>query len=144
MVFLEKTETLPILLNFVKYIKGAGELIDKKYEVFFKLFQKEEYFECHEILEEVWIEETQRSTKNHPAVVLLQFAVALLHWKRSNFNGAKAVFLNSLSHLENSISALNNLKVDSKKLKESISKAIEEVEKKSNYRVIEIPTIKQK
>lgn len=102
--------------------------MDKRYHEFFKLFEEREYFECHEVLEEIWIEETQCSTKNHPAIVLLQFSVALLHWKRGNFSGAQKVFSKSLEYLENSTSDLENLGIDSSNLKEEIDEILVRIE----------------
>lgn len=114
-------------------------MIDRRYVHFFELFKEREYFECHEVLEEIWIEETNCSTKVHPAIVLLQFSVALLHWERGNFVGALAVFRSSLNYLESLEKELISLTVDSSKLKEIIKKTIEKVENKKPYVEINIP-----
>ncbi|GBU10971.1 hypothetical protein AwErysi_05870 [Erysipelotrichaceae bacterium] len=53
-----------------------------------------DYFECHEIGEELW-----GDTAGHPPskdncyVVLLQFAVALYHWRRGNSLGARSIMV---------------------------------------------------
>lgn len=114
--------------------------MDRRYVKFFQLFEVEKYFESHEILEEIWIEETQCSTRNHPAIVLLQVAVALLHWKKENIQGAIAVFRSSLNHLEKTQVELEYLGINSKKLKKEIELSIEEIIEKKKYRKIEIPT----
>lgn len=116
-------------------------IIDKRYHEFFKLFEERDYFECHEVLEEIWIEETNCTTKNHPAIPLLQFSVALLHWKRENYSGAFKVFQNSFVHLKGSETDLNRLGVDSTRLKEMIKELMLEVENRSTYRFIQIPLL---
>lgn len=113
--------------------------MDTRYHEFFKLFEERDYFECHEVLEEIWIEDTNCTTKNHPAIPLLQFSVALLHWKRENHSGAFKVFQNSLEHLKDSRNDVDRLGVDSTKLRELTEVLMIEIEKKSEYRSVEIP-----
>ncbi|TDL34690.1 DUF309 domain-containing protein [Jeotgalibacillus sp. S-D1] len=47
-----------------------------------------DYFECHEVLEEYWKENTPME-KDSIWVGWIQLAVALYHQRRNNFNGAK-------------------------------------------------------
>ncbi|MGL5057136.1 MAG: DUF309 domain-containing protein, partial [Fusobacteriaceae bacterium] len=67
-----------------------------KYLKFIEVFQTErDFFECHEILEEIWIEETSCETKKHLAITLLLISVGLLHWRNGNYKGAQTVLKNS-------------------------------------------------
>lgn len=92
----------------------------ERYQEFFQLFEREEYFQSHEVLEEIWIVETERKSKNHPAIVLLQFAVAMLHWKRGNIKGATMVLKSALSHLEKTEEKMESLGVEEKNWKTSL------------------------
>lgn len=70
--------------------------MDKRYHEFYHLFTQEEYFTCHEVLEHIWIDETSCKTKSHNAVVLLQYAVGLLHWKKGNTKGSTLLLESTL------------------------------------------------
>lgn len=71
---------------------------DEKFVHFVVLFNvDEDYFECHEVMEELWLEEG-RSTLYQG---LLQAAVGLHHWRNDNFSGAVKLF----SQAENKLTA---------------------------------------
>ncbi|QHW34245.1 DUF309 domain-containing protein [Paenibacillus rhizovicinus] len=71
---------------------------DEKFVHFVVLFNvDEDYFECHEVMEELWLEEG-RSTLYQG---LLQAAVGLHHWRNDNFTGAVKLF----SQAENKLTA---------------------------------------
>lgn len=58
---------------------------DERYLAFISYFNAErDYFECHEVMEELWLEEGR-----HPLLQgLLQAAVGLHHWYNDNYTGA--------------------------------------------------------
>ncbi len=58
---------------------------DERYLAFISYFNADrDYFECHEVMEELWLEEGR-----HPLLQgLLQAAVGLHHWHNDNFTGA--------------------------------------------------------
>ncbi len=49
-------------------------------------FNRGDWFECHETLEELWAEEKGEMRDFYQGI--LQVAVALHHWKNGNFKGA--------------------------------------------------------
>ncbi|HEY6838899.1 MAG TPA: DUF309 domain-containing protein [Geobacteraceae bacterium] len=49
-------------------------------------FNAGEWFECHEILEELWVGESGEARDLYQGV--LQVAVALHHWREGNYRGA--------------------------------------------------------
>lgn len=55
-----------------------------------------DYYECHEVMEELWLEEG----RNPFYQGLLQVAVGLFHFRRENINGAKKLFASALSKLQ--------------------------------------------
>lgn len=62
-----------------------------------RLFNTGEYFECHEVLEELWLAERGPIRRLYQGV--LQIGVALLHRQRGNFNGAVALLQSGLRHI---------------------------------------------
>ncbi|WP_081795709.1 DUF309 domain-containing protein, partial [Paenibacillus darwinianus] len=55
----------------------------------------EDYFECHEVMEELWLEEG----RNLLYQGLLQVAVGLHHWRNDNWSGAVKLFTAALEKL---------------------------------------------
>ena len=69
----------------------------------------EDYFECHEVLEDYWKEIAPRE-KQHPLVGYIQVATGLYHWRRGNVNGARKALKNALMlFMQNNPSAFSEL-----------------------------------
>lgn len=67
-------------------IEGLANVMgDERYWAFISYFNTDrDYFECHEVMEELWLEEGR-----HPLLQgLLQAAVGLHHWGNDNLTGA--------------------------------------------------------
>ncbi len=58
-----------------------------------RLFNEEDFFECHEVLEELWAETDGPAKKYLQG--LIQASVALFHFGNENFGGAKKLYLSS-------------------------------------------------
>ncbi|MBW7477709.1 DUF309 domain-containing protein [Paenibacillus oenotherae] len=71
---------------------------DDRFVHFVVLFNvDEDYYECHEVMEELWLEEG----RNLLYQGLLQAAVGLHHWRNDNYSGAVKLFSqaeNKLAH----------------------------------------------
>lgn len=61
------------------------------------LFNAGAFYECHEVLEELWLQATGNERQLLHA--LIQAAAALLHYQRGNFKGADSVQQRTLSKL---------------------------------------------
>lgn len=60
----------------------------ENYIEFFTYFNgNEDYFECHEVFEELW-KEIAPGEKQHVLVGFIQIATGLYHWRRGNITGA--------------------------------------------------------
>lgn len=59
----------------------------------------EDYFECHEVLEEYW-KEIAPGEKRHPLVGYIQLATSLYHWRRENIAGASRMLQNAIRIFE--------------------------------------------
>ncbi|USG66857.1 DUF309 domain-containing protein [Brevibacillus ruminantium] len=67
----------------------------EQYHQFIELFNKKEYYECHDLLEEIWMEDKS----NKFLQGLLQMAVGLYHFSGGNIKGARWMFTNSRKYL---------------------------------------------
>jgi hypothetical protein len=63
-----------------------------------RLFNAEEFFECHDILEELWSETLGGSKKFYQG--LIQAAISLFHFGNENFGGARKLYASSRKYLE--------------------------------------------
>ncbi len=60
-------------------------------------FNRGDWFECHETLEELWVGEEGETRDFYQGV--LQVAVALNHWREGNFRGAVRVLETGTAYL---------------------------------------------
>jgi len=71
---------------------------DPKLDEFIRLFNEEQFFEAHEVLENLWLVTAGEQKTFYKG--LIQCAVALAHLKKNNSRGAEQVGRRSLSILE--------------------------------------------
>lgn len=71
---------------------------NERYHDALRLFNEEEFFDCHDVLEELWAE-TQGEEKKF-LQGLIQAAIALFHFGNENFGGAKKLYLSSRKLLD--------------------------------------------
>lgn len=69
-----------------------------KYREGLKLFNEEEFYECHDVLEELWADCEGGEKKFLQG--LIQASVALFHFGNENFGGAKKLYHSSRKYLE--------------------------------------------
>ena len=63
-----------------------------------KQFNDGEYFDAHETLEELWIEETGDVRRLYQGI--LQVGVAFHHWRNGNFRGADSLLERGIAYLQ--------------------------------------------
>ena len=63
-----------------------------------RLFNEEEFFECHDVLEELWSETVGPDRKFLQG--LIQASIALFHFGNENFGGAKKLYLSARKNLD--------------------------------------------
>lgn len=68
---------------------------DEYYE-FFKKFNEGEYYECHDLLEEIWMTDK----RNKFLQGMLQVAVAIYHFQNGNIYGSRALFQSAYQYLQ--------------------------------------------
>lgn len=70
---------------------------DSRITKFTELFNSKEFFEAHEVLEDLWIETEGERKDLYKG--LIQCAVAFVHLERGNYRGAKKLFRTSCGYL---------------------------------------------
>ncbi|MGA4719572.1 DUF309 domain-containing protein [Fictibacillus nanhaiensis] len=96
----------------------------------------QDYFECHEVLEEHWKNE---GMKGDLWPGLIQFAVAQYHHRRGNYNGAKRMILSCRVKLQKEQPALNELGLEVKIFLELLDRSIQRIEQKQSFESITLP-----
>ena len=74
------------------------EELPEQYREGLRLFNEEEFFECHDVLEELWSETVGADRKFLQG--LIQASIALFHFGNENFGGAKKLYLSAKKNLE--------------------------------------------
>ena len=72
----------PLFIDYCAYFNGNND-----------------YFECHEVLEEYW-KEIAPKEKFHPLVGYVQLATGMYHWRRSNVTGAARIIEKAILNFE--------------------------------------------
>jgi predicted metal-dependent hydrolase len=91
-------------------------MIDERFHRACEHFDKQEYFEAHEVWEDLWNE--AHGARHAFLQCLIQVAVALHHGRNGNWNGAKKLCASALGYLEKGQSDSDPVAVD--KLKDHV------------------------
>lgn len=70
----------------------------EQYREGLRLFNEEEFFDCHDVLEELWSEATGAEKKFIQG--LIQASIALFHFGNENFGGAKKLYVSARKNLD--------------------------------------------
>ncbi|WP_409301472.1 DUF309 domain-containing protein [Peribacillus sp. SCS-155] len=97
-----------------------------------------DYFECHEVLEEYWKEETPQERNSH-WVGLIQIAVALYHFRRKNMNGALKTINKAHSLLINKKKEIDELGIEHSRLLHILNEIEDRMKKKLPYESVNLP-----
>ncbi len=66
------------------------------YYKFFEQFNKGEYYECHDLLEDIWMVDKRDKFLQG----MLQVAVAIYHFENGNIYGSRALFNSAYKYLQ--------------------------------------------
>lgn len=73
--------------------------MDDRYRKFFELFNERDFYECHEVLEDLWMETVGEERPYYQG--LIQTATAFYHLENGNAAGARKLFTTGLNYLSN-------------------------------------------
>jgi predicted metal-dependent hydrolase len=68
-----------------------------EYLAYVRLFNSGDYFEAHEVLEDLWVVEPGPLRTYYKGLIMM--AVAILHWQRGNPNGARKLHRDARAYL---------------------------------------------
>jgi predicted metal-dependent hydrolase len=77
---------------------NVSDEFPEQYREGLRLFNQEEFFECHDVLEELWSEAIGADRKFIQG--LIQASIALFHFGNDNFGGAKKLYLSARKNLD--------------------------------------------
>ncbi|MDB5391975.1 MAG: hypothetical protein JWM11_7621 [Planctomycetaceae bacterium] len=75
-----------------------------------RLFNEEDFFECHDVLEELWSDTQGPERKFYQG--LIQLSISLFHFGNDNFGGARKLYESSRKYLESFRPAYMNVDLD--------------------------------
>jgi len=74
--------------------------IDPRFKKGLELFNEKEFYECHEVIEQLWLETKKDDSNRDLYKGVIQAAAALYQFKRGILSGAFGLFKTSLRNLE--------------------------------------------
>ncbi len=86
--------------------------VDPRFKKGLELFERKEYFECHEVIEELWLETPAEDSYRDLYKGVIQAAAAIYQKDRGILSGAKGLFRTSVTYLEKYRPAALGLDVD--------------------------------
>ncbi len=72
------------------------QVFPEEYLLFFEKFNTGEYYECHDLLESIWLGDRE----NRYLQGMLQMAVGIYHYEYGNVKGARLMFQSALIYLQ--------------------------------------------
>ncbi len=97
------------LAALVQQCRGSD--LDGHYVAFFQCFNRQEFFEAHEVLEALWLER-RGSSKDHFYKGLIQLAGAFVHVQKGRPQPAAALFNLARCNLEHYRPVCDRLEID--------------------------------
>lgn len=74
--------------------------IDERFQKGLALFNKKEFFDCHEVIEDLWLETGPEDQYRDLYKGVIQAAAALYQFERGILSGALGLYGTSISYLE--------------------------------------------
>lgn len=109
----------------------------EKFEEGCRLFDEGEYFEAHEVWEDLWNE--AEGPRRHYLQGLIQVAAALVHAGRENWNGTRKLFGSALLYLEKGAGGAEPGEVDVAALRDAVGGFELALREKLEGKPVELP-----
>jgi len=94
-----------------------------------------DYFECHEIMEEYWLEKS----RHKKWLSLIQLAVAVYHERQENYSGSLRLYRKVLSHLRSDKNMLTELFIHQGNLEQLVKARIKNILHGGSYEPMNLP-----
>jgi uncharacterized protein len=99
-----------------------------------------DYFECHEILEEYWLEQNREIQW----LALIQLAVAVYHERQENYAGSVKLYRRVLGHLQSEKTRFERLSIDVPRLNDQIEERLFLIKNRMPYYPMNLPVTDEK
>ena len=74
--------------------------VDARFIKGLELFKRREFFECHEVIEDLWLETPESDSNRDLYKGVIQAAAAIYQFERGILSGALGLYLSSVGYLE--------------------------------------------
>lgn len=113
-----------------------------KFIVYFN--KNQDFFECHEVLEEYWNTFPNR-TKEHPLTSYILLATGLYHWRRGNMIGALRTLMKAKKKMTTLFEASSEytIGIDFPELQHNLNESIESIENGDSFKAYQITITSQ-
>ncbi len=74
--------------------------VDRRFTEGLELFNHGEYFECHEVIEALWLETPGEDAHRDLYKGVIQAAAAIYQWDRGILTGARGLYATAVGYLE--------------------------------------------
>jgi len=107
----------PLFLNFIVYFN-----------------RNQDYFECHEVLEEYW-KSIPGYTKDHPLTAFILLSTGLYHWRRGNEEGAYRTLVKAQNRMLqfSEFDACYTKEIDYQQLVQDVERSIGELRNRESF-----------
>ncbi|MFC0014723.1 MULTISPECIES: DUF309 domain-containing protein [Allobacillus] len=112
-------------------------------EYLYEFHYTRDYFECHEVLEDFWKNETEMK-RNSVWTGLIQLAVGLYHYRRGNIVGAKKLIDSCYEKLWKHQGDLIQLGLSNQRLIDLISTIQYQIQNNVPYKSVDLPIVNKK
>ena len=75
-------------------------MIDPRFKKGLELFNRQEFFECHEVIEELWLETPTEDSHRDLYKGVIQAAASLYQYERGILSGAKGLHKTAVKYLK--------------------------------------------
>ncbi len=100
--------------------------------------EHEDFFECHEVLEEYW-KEIAPKDKTHPLTAWILLATGMYHWRRGNYRGASRSLQKSRERFKINITSDFYEGIDLLSVLDSLNQSIDVVHLETGFESFKIP-----
>lgn len=109
-----------------------------EYKLFLAHFHgTRDFFECHEILEEFWIDQNKETRW----LALIQLAVAIYHERQENIRGSHKLYRKVQMHMLMEPELFNDLSIDKEILSLQIENRLKTLENNGRYEPFNLPVL---
>lgn len=102
--------------------------------------EQQDYFECHEVLEEYW-KNVAPNDKSHALTAWILLSTGMYHWRRGNFIGAERSLLNAQKRFDLHPESVFYQGIQIDELLTKLKNSIELIKKKKEFKPFTISII---